>query len=241
MAEGDALPGDAAAGRTHDRRIRVRHHHRVAAAQADARPSVPGQLHGRILTYRPFADPSHTRRRGAPAQSALPVGGREGGTLEGFRHQHYGRVVAPQAVNRLRNAHEHTGGRVAGSDSALPEWVWDHPAMFFPRSRRPLLIAAPPTAPTAPTTLVIALVIALAAGSCGPAGPTPTAGSPTLGDQPGFSLPLYSPGPTPTPEDPVVLYARIEQQVQGIRGLTAMAPISPKVLDEAGLMASLRD
>jgi hypothetical protein len=110
--------------------------------------------------------------------------------------------------------------------------------MFRPRSRRPPPIAAPPTAPTA---LVIALVIALAAVSCGPAGPTPTAGSPTLGDQPGFSLPLYSPGPTPTPEDPAVLYARIEQQVQEIRGLTAKAPISPKVLDEAGLMASLRE
>jgi hypothetical protein len=84
------------------------------------------------------------------------------------------------------------------------------------------------------------LLIALLTVGCGPAVSSPGAGAPSIGEPPGPSIPLYSPGPTPTPEDPAVLYARIEQQVQEIRGLTAKAPISPKVLDDAGLMASLR-
>jgi len=99
--------------------------------------------------------------------------------------------------------------------------------MTRPRSRHPLPI--------------LMLPVALLAASCGPAAPSAATGSPTPGDQPGFSLPLYSPGPTPTPEDPAALYARIEQQVQEIRGLAAKAPIRPRVLDEAGLMASLRE
>jgi hypothetical protein len=99
--------------------------------------------------------------------------------------------------------------------------------MTRPRSRRSL-----------PTPL---LLFALVAVSCGPAPSSPAAGSPSPGDQSAASFPLYSPGPTPTPEDPATLYARIEQQVQEIRGLAAKAPIRPKVLDEAGLMASLRE
>jgi hypothetical protein len=97
--------------------------------------------------------------------------------------------------------------------------------MTRPRSRLPL-----------PIELVL---VALLAVGCGPAVPSP-AGSMSNSEPLGPSIPLYSPGPTPTPEDAAVLYARIEQQVQEIRGLAAKAPISPKVLDEAGLMANLR-
>ncbi len=98
--------------------------------------------------------------------------------------------------------------------------------MARPRSQRLLPIALLP------------IVLLLAVG-CGPAVSSPGAASPTLGE-PVQTMPLYSPGPTPTPEDPAVAYARIEQQVQMIRGLAAKAPVQPKVLDEAGLMASVR-
>jgi hypothetical protein len=93
------------------------------------------------------------------------------------------------------------------------------------------------THPRARLSLLVALLVAVA---CGPGVASPSAGSPTAGT-PEATLPLYSPGPTPTPEDPAVLYARIEQQVQAIRGLTANTPVQPRILNGAGLMASLRE
>jgi hypothetical protein len=92
-----------------------------------------------------------------------------------------------------------------------------------------------------PRARPLLLVALLVASACGPGVPSPGIGSPTPDGPPDASVPLYSPGPTPTPEDPAVLYARIEQQVQDIRGLKAKAPVSPKVLDEAGLRASIRE
>jgi hypothetical protein len=86
----------------------------------------------------------------------------------------------------------------------------------------------------------LSLLVALLAAGCGPAIASPGSGSPTATGQPGPTLPLYSPGPTATPEDPVVVYARIEQQVQDIRGLSATAPVRPKILDAAGLTTSIR-
>ena len=87
-----------------------------------------------------------------------------------------------------------------------------------------------------PRARLLLLVALFVASACAPSVAPPGIGSPTPGEPPDASVPFYSPGPTPTPEDPAVLYARIEQQVQEIRGLKAKAPVSPKVLDEAGLI-----
>lgn len=51
-------------------------------------------------------------------------------------------------------------------------------------------------------------------------------------------------GPTgspTTPPDPTALYAAIEEQVRGIRGLQAKSPVNPKVLDEAALGKFIQD
>ena len=56
---------------------------------------------------------------------------------------------------------------------------------------------------------------------------------------PGPTLPTHTLGPTATPEDPAAVYARIEQQVQQIRGLTAKTTVTPQVLDQAGLAREL--
>lgn len=79
--------------------------------------------------------------------------------------------------------------------------------------------------------VVVASAIALVATGCGILGGAP-APTPTL--------PIYSPGPTGTPEPPAQVYARIEQEVQQIRGLTALAPVDPKILSTADLSTELR-
>ena len=84
-----------------------------------------------------------------------------------------------------------------------------------------------------------AIVIALAAGfllaGCAPSGPTSA--------PPSLATPIAahtSPPPTPTPEPPAIVYARIEQQVQAIRGLTANVTVDPVVLDATALEVTLR-
>jgi hypothetical protein len=81
--------------------------------------------------------------------------------------------------------------------------------------------------------LAAALLIALVATRCGTstpsASPAPTAG-PTV----------QSAGPTGTPEAPADVYARIERQVEAIRGLPAKVTIDPVILDQAALDAALR-
>lgn len=78
---------------------------------------------------------------------------------------------------------------------------------------------------------VVAVVAFLAAG-CGTTAPTP----PT----PSSSFDFYTPGPSPTPEDPAAVYARIEAQVQQIRGLKAKTTVDPIVLDQKALDDALR-
>ncbi|MHB8460810.1 MAG: hypothetical protein ACYDB6_12245 [Candidatus Limnocylindrales bacterium] len=89
---------------------------------------------------------------------------------------------------------------------------------------------------------MVCLVVAI--GGCGPTavapigsgGAAPQSSSPVSGP----TLEPYSPAPSGPPEDPAVVYARIEGQVVQIRGLAALAPVSPKILDAAGLAAELR-
>jgi hypothetical protein len=79
--------------------------------------------------------------------------------------------------------------------------------------------------------LAVAAVFAFLAAGCGAttpnASPTPT-------------LAFYSPGPSATPEDPAAVYARIELQVQQIRGLKAKVTVDPVVLDQQALDDALR-
>ena len=101
----------------------------------------------------------------------------------------------------------------------------DHPAV--PIHRDPRIRRAAPLRVIA----VAASVLAVVASGCGALG---NAASPTPTLQP------YSPGPSATPEPAAEVYARIEQQVQQIRGLTALAPVDPKVLSTADLATELR-
>ena len=87
-------------------------------------------------------------------------------------------------------------------------------------------------APLARAAAVLA-VLAILVSACGNATTTPSPPPATP------VVPTATPGPTPTPEDPLAVYARIEQQVQAIRGLTAKTVVTPQVLDEAGLAKEL--
>ena len=97
------------------------------------------------------------------------------------------------------------------------------------------------TAPDrAPAAVAVALAVAVLLAGCGPA--TPPVASPS-----GVSTASATPtaartfaGPTPTPEPPAAVYARIEQQVQALRGLSATVTVDPVVLDQAALEAALR-
>lgn len=81
-----------------------------------------------------------------------------------------------------------------------------------------------------------ALLVAFALAGCGPTTSDASSGPPS----PARTFDLYSPGPSATPEDPAAVYARIERQVQQIRGLAATATVDPIVLDQKTLDAALR-
>ena len=84
--------------------------------------------------------------------------------------------------------------------------------------------------------MAIAL-LTLVLAACGST--TPTA-SPSIGAQP--SSPSAGPSAQPTPVvDPSTVYASIEQQVIGIRGLKPKATVEPKVLDDAGIKKLVAD
>ena len=68
--------------------------------------------------------------------------------------------------------------------------------------------------------------------SLAPRTPSPATAAPSAA----VATPTASPSPT---EEPAAVYADIEAQVQGIRGLTAKKPVDPKLLDEAKLKANV--
>jgi hypothetical protein len=85
--------------------------------------------------------------------------------------------------------------------------------------------------PRGVAAVVAALVlIAAACGSSGPTvSPAPTSAVATTAPSGAGSV-----APTAA-ADPTTVYASIETQVQAIRGLTAKTPVSPKLLDDAGI------
>ncbi|HEX7471753.1 MAG TPA: hypothetical protein VF323_01625 [Candidatus Limnocylindrales bacterium] len=91
--------------------------------------------------------------------------------------------------------------------------------------------------PGRPARLVVLVVAFLVAG-CGSTTPGPSSAAPPGSPSP--TIELYSPGPSPTPEDPAVVYTRIEGQVQTLRGLTAANVLDPVVLDAKALEAALK-
>ena len=95
---------------------------------------------------------------------------------------------------------------------------------------------------TLATSLVVAACAAPAVAPVTPAvpGATTTSAPGTSNGPSSPTLAPYSPGPSASPEDPATLYARIEAQVEQIRGLTAIAPVAPRILDQAQLAAQLR-
>ena len=105
----------------------------------------------------------------------------------------------------------------------------DHPTMRRPR-----------TASSGRSARLAVLAVAFLVGGCGSTTPSGAASSAPSGS-PSPTIQLYSPGPSATPEDPAAVYARIEDQVQTIRGLTAASVLDPVVLDAPALEAVLRE
>ena len=89
-------------------------------------------------------------------------------------------------------------------------------------------------------TLATILVAAACAAPAVAPGATTSNGPGTSNGPSSPTLAPYSPGPSASPEDPATLYARIESQVEQIRGLTAIAPVTPRILDQTQLAAELR-
>ena len=90
--------------------------------------------------------------------------------------------------------------------------------------------------------LVVVLAAGVLMGACGSTNPTATVAGP-LGTPPAATASVPAPTPTvaPTAEPPSVIYARIEQQVEALRGLTADGTVlDPVVLDDTALAAALR-
>ena len=85
----------------------------------------------------------------------------------------------------------------------------------------------------------LALALAVVVAGCGPS-ITDVASNGTSSASPALTLEPYSPGPSASPEDPAVVYARIEGQVETIRGLTTKAAVDPIVVDAKALEATLR-
>ena len=110
-------------------------------------------------------------------------------------------------------------GREPKGPGASARTLCDHPGVPRRRSASPGLAAA--------------LLIALVATGCGTSVPSPSA-APTAAPT------VQTAGPTGTPETPADVYARIERQVEAIRGLPAKVTVDPVILDQAALDAALR-
>jgi hypothetical protein len=95
----------------------------------------------------------------------------------------------------------------------------DHPSVLRRRRVSPGLAAG--------------LLVVLLATGCGTS-TLSTSPSPTP------SPSVLTAGPTGTPESPADVYARIERQVEAIRGLPAKVTVDPVILDQAALDAALR-
>jgi hypothetical protein len=99
------------------------------------------------------------------------------------------------------------------------------------------------TRPTARPVVFIAVVVllAVACGTSGPTMPPGPGGSPTTA-APVSSSPTPSASAAATPfVDPSTVYRTIEGQVVEIRGLHPKAPVTPTILDDAGIKKLIAD
>jgi len=88
----------------------------------------------------------------------------------------------------------------------------------------------------APSLLVVLLALVLAACNSTNPSPSPSGLPASPGPTSGPSATPAAPSTAPSSTaDPAAVYAAIEQQVEGIRGLTATKAVDPKLLDEAEL------
>ena len=88
--------------------------------------------------------------------------------------------------------------------------------------------------------LVALAVLAAACGSTGPTGSTGSTGSTGPSGSTAPASPTVSAPPTPA-VDPATVYATIEDQVIGIRGLQPTTKVDPKILDDAGIKKLVAD
>lgn len=89
------------------------------------------------------------------------------------------------------------------------------------------------------SAVAIGLTIGVLFAACGPATPTASPSGGPAATRTSSPAPT-SAGPTPSPEPPAVVYARIERQVEALRGLTAKVPVDPVLLDEPTIAAAVR-
>jgi hypothetical protein len=118
-------------------------------------------------------------------------------------------------------------GRVGANGPSL----WDYPAMTDPGVPRRHRRGRSRGSARGLAAVLLSVLLAACGNATITAGPTTATPSPTLA--------TASAGPSATPEDPLAVYARIEQQVQQIRGLTATTVVTPQILDSAGVAKEL--
>jgi hypothetical protein len=117
--------------------------------------------------------------------------------------------------------------RAAMNDATIPTMHRHRREAARVRSERPRL------RPLAALGLGLVLVL----GACGTTGPTVAPGSgstPPSASAGSASAPPASVAPTAV-VDPATVYAEIEREVLGIRGLEAKTPVDPQILDAAGI------
>jgi hypothetical protein len=98
-----------------------------------------------------------------------------------------------------------------------------------------------PAGATLPAFLVL---VALAGVACGPTAPTQTPGASQTSPPPAGASgsPAASGAASPSASaDILAIYAAIEDQVLSIRGLDAKAPVTPQILDDAGIKKLVAD
>ena len=240
----------------------------VLAAQADAGPSVPGELHAPILAQgtcpaitardRPSERPGIER-----TGSACPIGAsgpREGGwnLLRCSESNHRPPPIQRRDTERLRNAHlDPAAGRPNGArDHLMAECRAMTSNPHRAATRRLAVLAAlltlvaacgqaSPSASPAPASSTAAP--STPAPTASPSAPPSVAPSSSAAARVSCADTVESPAPSSAPQeqaspdanDPnAATYSEIESQVTAIRGLTLNSPVQRATFDRAGARRS---